>query len=744
MSEARGLLRFTPWVISLAWISIYNCAAAETPPDPLRRVLALYDGRFSAAPDETAIHEFLEFPANHLGLQLVYHDVATGLPEPFAPGGIRYVATWFDEAVPNPEAYSAWVRREMESGRRFAVFSEQGADLGGEAGAEEMLRMLGGRYHGYVDATHTTLVAEAHSEWSNFETGLDPTLPPYPIIETEGEVIPLLTLSRGDRTSTVAFVGPSGSFVASGYEQRVVPETEASVWFSAWFIDPFAVLEAAFDLPLRPIPDTTTVSGRRIFFSHVDGDGWNNLSRVPSEDGRPRLSAEVLLTEILLPFSDLPVSIGLVGGDVDPACTSDDEAETLARQIFQLDHVEVAAHGYTHPFKWEQFDDVPDPPDPVPTFQEGARHTPSEGVGALTRSWLAGTASADQMADCLELDPHAPRAFSHVPFDLELEIKGALDVATSLAPPGKPAKLFLWTGDARPFEAALRMAREAGVLNMNGGDSRFDAWHPSITNLSPLARTVGQERQIYAPNSNEAAYTDLWQRDHFGQLQLLDTVRRTEFPRRLKPYNLYYHTYSAERRAGLAALRTLLEEARSGDYIAIRASEYAAIANDFFRVRVEPLEENLWQVSDRGRLQTVRFDGADDLVPDLARSRGVLGARQINGSLYIALDAEVPTALVALSEQPVDGLVMLEQASWQVRGLQRHDCGFELTAEGFGDGEMTWTNVPWESLSLLATRNGRTLWTGTVAVQGGEITFELPIKAIEPVRILATCPAGEE
>jgi len=34
-----------------------------------------------------------------------------------------------------------------------------------------------------------------------------------------------------------------------------------------------------------PKPDTTTLAGRRIYYSHIDGDGWKELTIYRAKDG---------------------------------------------------------------------------------------------------------------------------------------------------------------------------------------------------------------------------------------------------------------------------------------------------------------------------------------------------------------------------------------------------------------------------------------------------------------------------
>src|SRR5690606_26305526 len=144
------------------------------------------------------------------------------------------------------------------------------------------------------------------------------------------------------------------------------------------------------------------------------------------------------------------------------------------------------------------------------------------------------------------------------------------------------ARLYLWSGDTSPGQAELAATRQAGVLNMNGGDTRLDGEYPSYTYVAPLTRVVGSERQVYSANSNENTYTNLWRGPFYGQYLLEETWRRTGTPLRLRPMNLYYHMYAGERLGSLGALIHHLEIARAAETAPIEASRYASIVGDFF------------------------------------------------------------------------------------------------------------------------------------------------------------------
>ena len=48
-----------------------------------------------------------------------------------------------------------------------------------------------------------------------------------------------------------------------------------------WILEPFVFLARALDLPPLPMLDATTENGRRIFTSHIDGDGFVSVSEMP-------------------------------------------------------------------------------------------------------------------------------------------------------------------------------------------------------------------------------------------------------------------------------------------------------------------------------------------------------------------------------------------------------------------------------------------------------------------------------
>src|SRR5439155_995443 len=116
-----------------------------------------------------------------------------------------------------------------------------------------------------------------------------------------------------------------------------------------------------------PRPDVTTLNGRRLFYSHIDGDGMRNVSEV-----RPQaLSGEIIHDEILSKVP-LPISVSVVVAEVDPELLGSARTQGLARAMFALPNVEAASHSFTHPLDWEKRTrsfDLPRLPYSVETFK---------------------------------------------------------------------------------------------------------------------------------------------------------------------------------------------------------------------------------------------------------------------------------------------------------------------------------------------------------------------------------------
>ena len=725
-----------------------------------RRILAIYDSAFETAPDQTLVHLWAEMPLNHMGYIIDYQDAAKALPDPQSVTQYAAIVTWFTYDVTRTADYLIWARRVADRRVPFIVFGQIGVPATplNLASANQILRPMGIAYtSNFVEATNGTRILLSDASVIGFERKLENILPGYPVIKRlspEAGVALEVQAPARERSVRSALVtaGPGGAFVPGAFALNVDPV----IGRSQWIVDPFAVFERVLGPARFPIPDTATVSGRRLYFSHVDGDGWNDSVEMERYNNPPMLAAEVVERELIAPYPDLPVTVGLISADLDPAYGNGAKAAETARRLFALPQVEAASHSATVPLVWADYEfksraDGEEPPDTAPRAGSEA-------------SWLIGVTEALGIRKAVAqsgLESEALQAASsgrsrvHVrdPFSLNSEIFAAADQTSAVAPAGKRARLYTWTGDAKPFGKAVEATRLAGLRNMNGGGARFDSNYPSISYVTPIARQAGSERQIYSVSAGDSSFADTANGSLGGFAKLSETFDATETPRRLKGAHLHYHIYAAKKQASLSAVKRHLDWARSARLAPVTASDYAAIADGFFTTRIDKTGPMQWSVTARDGLQTLRFDNADALSVNVAESQGVIGSTLYQGSLYVALDASVPEALIAL-QSAAEGIAIssatpsaqLEQASWKVRDLKRAGCGFSFTAQGFGAGQFEWKDLDPAAYHIAAASKDGPVWGATAAAgHEGRLLFEIPVYAVEPLTINVSCTsAGEE
>ncbi len=721
-----------------------------------RSILALYDSKQEGPAFQSRLHKLAEMPLNHLGFMLDYRDVNGPLPAPAELAAYRAVITWFVEPMDRPAAYVEWLEKATAGGLRYIMLGEIAPRESDEMmpAINRILAPLGLVHGGnFIDLTYTSRIAGQDARMIGFEQKLDKAIPGFPLIlrrtaDARAHLVIDADTPGGRQQAVVVATSERGGFAAQNFTVTLEPNTDRL----SWIIDPFEFFAKSLGADRFPIPDVTTVSGRRIYFSQIDGDGWNNLSEV--EGYRQMLSSEVVARELLEPFPDLPVSVGLIAGDVNPLLGGLPAGGAVARRIYALPQVEVASHTHSHPFNWgffEKYDRQAEekliksyrPPDQPVRERITAAIARAAGKTVINQRYDPYVAGSDDL----------PRSYLRAPFDLALEVGGALKTSENFAPKGKRAKLYLWSGDASPFEAAIAETRRVGVRNMNGGDSRLDPEYPSIAYVPPISRPVGHERQIYAVNSNENTYTNDWTGPYNGQAMLVHTLDNTEKPRRLKGFDLYYHMYSGEKQASLKTVRELLQLARRSNVIPLDASRYAAMADDYFSTAIEQTGLFQWTIKDRGSLSTVRFDDAEALSVDTASSIGVLGANRHLGSLYVALDPAVTAPVVALrsreqAEQalrsavlaPNEPMLNLVEGRWQLSSRQVKDCLQTFTAQGYGNGDLTFEGRSNKPFRIRVSRGAEVLneeirWTGL----DGRLELHYAIDARQPVELSFEC-----
>lgn len=581
-------LGFIPWV-SDSQLHTIGVGHIELLP---RRVLVLYDGNETVSLNYTNAHRYLHMPLNHMGYIVEYADTKQPLPQGIYRDRYAGVATWFSGFVPAAKGkeLSRWLLARASEGMPLALVDDFGF-LPDRSWAEQLGLQVGNL------GIEGRLQTVRQHPMMGFE--IAPPVPgreyePVRLVGKSGaQATPLLELQdqRGQRVVAGAIM-PWGGFMLDPFVLVALPGTEQR----RWVIDPFAFLTQALRLPPMPVPDVTTENGRRLLMAHIDGDGFPSRAEMA---GNP-LASEVLLKEVLQKYR-IPHTMSVIEAETAPDGLYPQQSaqmEDIARRMFRLPHVEIASHSYSHPFLWNQ----------------EVKH----GV------FLEET----QKDYHLELPGYT--------FSLEREIVGSVNyIQQRLAPAGKKVQIMLWTGDTAPSGEALAIAHRAGLLNMNGGDTFINRSQSSLTAVRSHGIQKDGYIQVFAPITNENIYTNLWQGPFYGFERAIETFEMTGQPRRIKAVDIYYHTYSASKRAGLEALHKVYRWALAQQLHPVFTSEYIRKVQDFYGYAVARDGQG-WRVRGGDALRTLRLP-ANWGAPALAQSQHVAGYREGTEGTYLHL-----------------------------------------------------------------------------------------------------------
>ena len=633
-------LGFIPWVADPD-LGTLGVGAIEVMP---RKVLMIHA---APLPDEydivfEPVHRFLTMPLNHLGYVAEYANARGPLRSGSLAGRYAGIVVWLEPGTEGLwPGYRDWLLRAVREGIPVAVFQHfafpvRGADALGIATAD-------------LRGEPRTLRVAHRDPAMGHEIEVLPDRRSFQPMRTSGK--PLLTLvsERGDRMDAAA-ITPWGGYVLAPYALTLLPKAQSQ----RWVIDPFAFLQQALRLPAMPIPDVTTENGRRLMIVHVDGDGFPSRA----EMGGSPIAAQVMLKDLLERYR-VPSTVSVIQGEVSPRglfAKLAPELERIARAIFALPHVELASHSHSHPFDWRA------------------------AAQSVVRTSSGGAVAAQGAAYNLALPGYT--------YDPRTEVQGSIDyIDKVLAPPGKRTRVFLWTGDCNPGTEPLGLTYEAGVGNMNGGDTTITEAERSLTLIAPLGVTKGAHFQVYAPNQNENVYTGDWRGPFYGYERVIETFRLTESPRRLKPINIYYHTYSASKTASLVALHKVYRWALEQPVMNVYASEYIDRVHDFNRM-VVVRDGDGFLVRGAGDLRTVRWPAALG-VPSLRESTGVAGYVPHEGGDRFVHLADDGARIVPERASDTAPLPRLATANARLTRFERTANGFRMGLRGHLPVEFT-------------------------------------------------------
>lgn len=574
-----------------------------------RTVLALWSSEQDRSGTDYAnsyIHQRLEVIFNYYGLKLVFHDLSLGLPK-LKSDSYKGIVTWFSqEGLRDSLSYGKWLSGEMNKGKKVLILGEIGfiSEKPGQAQdisvVNYLLKKLGIEVSGnfYDNPLLFSVVKNKGPEFVEFERSLENEIFGFRhVVNTHpNNEVWLSILSKGQKKpSDVVIIGENGGFVQEGFVVFTHPQDNRT----NWRVNPFKIVEKIFVDQDLPVPDVTTINGKRAFFSHIDGDGFMGVSEVD----RQGTCADVILNQVIKKYP-YPITASFITGEME-----NPKAQELARKILSLPHVEAASHTLSHPLSWMR----------NPSALE-------------VRNYLGE--KSQHKGPILSYPKKNPT------LDYKIETSGSINYVTqNLAPQGKRAEVIFWSGSCRPPEEALKPLSHEGFLNMNGGDSRMDELYKTYSHLSGLYRQQGPYLHVYSPNANENIYTDLWSPPYSGFKEVIKTFEKTESPLRIKPVNVYFHYYSGQFFSSVKSLQDIYTWVGKQDLIPVHATDYIRSVLGFHGLQIEKKSFQEFVIKDHGNLKTLRLN-QKNLLPDYRDSKNVIGHQVFQNKLYVFLGPE--------------------------------------------------------------------------------------------------------
>ncbi len=555
-----------------------------------RKVLFLHDTKVNKDSHFASAQRFLVTPLQYLGYRVDLVDLRDeAVPDGFL--GDQYAAIIVQVTSSDTLAkfrLESFITQALDQGLKLIFFDGLGEILEGKLATRLGLSPLRTRLQGPFTVQNNS------QGLSPYEVEVSPKSPGSTTFRLDGpgQALMSITDSKSQRFDAVG-ITEWGGWALMSQVFTVLKDGD----YTRWAIDPVAFLERALNAPKFPVPDVTTEAGRRLLMVHIDGDGFASRAEIP----KLPYAAEVMQKDFISRYK-VPHTVSIIQGEIAsnglyPQFTA--SLEKLARDIFALDNVEIASHSFSHPFYWYR------------AVEEGE-------------------------------NPKLRLPIPNYKVDLENEIAGsARYINERLAPQGKRTKVFLWTGDCVPTAEAIATTYRHNLYNMNGGNTTITKAQPSLTMVAPLSIRKNGALQIYAPMQNENVYTNDWTGPFYGFTRLIETLQLTDQPRRLKPANIYYHTYSASKPASIEALHKVYQYALAQPHTAIYGSEYIekvldwedlAIARDLRQTDSLSPSQN-WLLVGDGSVRSFRLPKASKL--DLQHSKNLAGSSLLHDGLYL-------------------------------------------------------------------------------------------------------------
>jgi len=539
-----------------------------------RNVLLIYNPskNENTPPDDSEAHRLFALPIQFWG----YKTKTVRLKDIYNLKNINElysgIVVVLSGNIPDKQKFITWIKQRIKEGIKVVFYQQTILD-------EDFANALNLNYKPSSDIDFKLTKIEKNYQFEIKPQIIDFT-PDY-IISPSSNITPkiVFTNKHGEKFVTTA-ITPWGGYCVN----PLVIINNTLYLFS---INNFNFLKEALRLKDLPLPDTTTLNGKRIAISHIDGDGFMEMNHQLH-----KFASEVLY-EKLFSKTTFPFSVSVIIAEISPQGLYPQYSKKLiqiARKIYRLKNVEAASHSYTHPFTWKKAN-----------------------------------------------PPRLPVKNYH--FSLEKEIIGSVEyINRHLLPKNKKTKLMFWTGDCEPPAKALKIAYDYGLLNINGGDTGITNEKPFFMYIMPIGIEKNGYFQVYAPITNENIYTDLW-KNKAGYIKAIQTFQLTNYPYRLKPIDIYFHHYSGSTPQSLNALLNVYHWVLKQDIIPLFTSTWTKMAVGFeYSVIAKSITDNQFYILNKGNLKTLKIKG--NKIIDMKKSKNVIGFRKINGFTYIFLNSK--------------------------------------------------------------------------------------------------------
>ncbi|ACM93363.1 hypothetical protein NAMH_1428 [Nautilia profundicola AmH] len=585
-------LGFIPYIADK---NLYSIGVSNTYLIP-RKILVVYNTIDSK--ENSLAHIMVSMPLEFFGY---IPDLKTVTELPYDTSMYDYIIVVLEKKVKNQKIYQKWLNAQIKQGKKILFLSEFGLEN------LSFLKINTYKSNSYCFSLYKSALKPFES---TFDMG---TIKTYPIIDPLNAKYLVTFVNKANQKTVIAAKTEWGGYFINPFDYygNII----------LWKVNPFTFIPETLGLKELPLPDFTTENGRRIWFSHIDGDGFVNKNIITS-----KFASEELYEKVFSKYN-LPFSVSVIEGEIAPYGLYpqySEQAMKIARKIFRLKNVEPASHSFSHPFDW--------------------------------------------------VDKNHPRLpIKNYRFSFIREINGSLKFVSKLA--GKKSNLFFWTGACNPPRNVLAYVDNHGILAINGQDTYIMKSKKFLYYIAPLGIYRGEYFQIYAQMANENIYTDLW-KNKLGYIKAKQTIELTENPRRLKAVDIYFHHYSGAYPASLYALKNVINYSLKQHVLPMYTSEWIKIAKDFENSYLLKDLNGFYIYKNSSDLRTLKIKGNHDV--DVKKSKGVLGYVFEKGYTYISLDnTKLHKIVFGKSDVPY-----LKYAN---KRIMSHRNGIYNFDEGFGD-----------------------------------------------------------